>query len=179
MVERARSLSHKVTGSMYISLANVQFSCFKEGWRDGKAPLHDCLSLPCHPSVKLFQVPASDRFPVGLAFESLSLLIMRIASLVAALVGDRFWTHFLTFFCGVRSFTFTDLRSLPGDLLLVRKHFSPGYVHEFCPMLKNMCCTTPQRDGEALPYCLYVALSPQCVISGVESWRNVALPVWW
>ena len=40
-------------------------------------------SLPHHPSVKtIFQVPASDRFPAGLAFESSSLLIMRIASLL-------------------------------------------------------------------------------------------------
>ena len=39
---------------------------------------------------ELFQVPASDRSPAGLVFESSSLLIMRIALLVAALVGGRF-----------------------------------------------------------------------------------------
>ena len=65
-------------------------SCVKEGWRDGEAPLHDCLLMPYHPNVKLFQVAASDRCLAGLAFESLSLLIMRIASLVAVLVGGRF-----------------------------------------------------------------------------------------
>ena len=113
----------------------VYFTCqcsvflFKEGWRDGEATLHECLLLPCWPSVKLFQVPASDRFPTGLAFETSSLLIMRIASLVAVLVGGRFWTYFLTFFCGVRSFTFMDLGSPPGDMLLVRECFSlGGYV---------------------------------------------------
>ena len=42
-----------------------------------------------HLSVKLFQVPASDGFPARLAFESLSLLIMGIASLVAVLGGGR------------------------------------------------------------------------------------------
>ena len=48
-------------------------------------------ALPHHPSVKKsFQGLASDRFPAGLVFEFSSLLIMRIASLVAALVGGRF-----------------------------------------------------------------------------------------
>ena len=27
---------------------------YEGGWRDGKTLLHDCLSLPCHPSVKTF-----------------------------------------------------------------------------------------------------------------------------
>ena len=124
---RGQGPSHTiVTGSIYVSLDNVQIFLCKESWSDGKAPLHECLLLPCHPSVKLFQVPASDRFPAGPVFDSSSLLIRRIASLVAVLVGGSFWTLSLTFFCGMRSFTFMDLGSLPDDLLLARKHFSLG-----------------------------------------------------
>ena len=62
---------------------------------------------------------------------------MRIASLVAALVGGKFWTHSLTFFCGVGSFTFTDLGSLPGSLVLA-----------------------PWRDGKVLTSCLLLPHHP-------------------
>ena len=53
---------------------------------------------------------------------------MSIASLVAVQIGGRVWIHSLTFSCGVRSFTFTDLGSLPGDFSCSMKGWQGTFI---------------------------------------------------
>ena len=68
----------------------VDWGVSRMALRDDEELQYCLFAAPPPPWKIVIYVPASDRFPARLAFESLSLLIMRIASLVAALVSGRF-----------------------------------------------------------------------------------------